>query len=189
MIILTDCDGVLLSWQHSFEWWMKRKGYKPQKVSYYISETYGISQEKAYDLTKQFCESAACGYLPPMRDAIKYVKKLHEEHGAVFHCITSIGTDPYSVLLREKNLKRVFGKTAFERIVCLPCGGNKKETLERYRDSDFVWVEDKLENANLGAKMGLRTFLINHPYNEIGVLHDNVIRVNNWKEIYDHIAE
>src|SRR6056300_480946 len=158
MIILTDCDGVLLSWQHSFEWWMKRKGYKPQKVSYYISETYGISQEKAYDLTKQFCESAACGYLPPMRDAIKYVK-------------------------------RVFGKTAFERIVCLPCGGNKKETLERYRDSDFVWVEDKLENANLGAKMGLRTFLINHPYNEIGVLHDNVIRVNNWKEIYDHIAQ
>ena len=73
--------------------------------------------------------------------------------------------------------------------MCLPCGGNKKETLERYRDSDFVWVEDKLENANLGAKMGLRTFLINHPYNEIGVLHDNVIRVNNWKEIYDHIAQ
>lgn len=189
MIILTDCDGVLLSWEHSFEWWMKRKGYKQKEISYYVCKQYGIPKEKAIELTQQFCESAEIGFLPPLRDAIKYVRKLHEEHGAVFHCITSIGTEPCAVKLREMNLSRLFGEGVFERILCLPCAGNKKESLERYRDSDFVWVEDKLGNANLGAKMGLRSFLINHPYNEMGVAHNDVTRVNNWKEIYEHIAD
>lgn len=189
MIIVTDCDGVLLSWVHSFEWWMKRKGYKAEKISYYVSERYGISEREAYKLTEQFCESAACGFLPPLKDAIKYVKKLHEEHGAVFHCITSIGTDPYTVLLREANLKRVFGETVFERIECLSCGGNKKDALERYRDSGCIWVEDKPENANLGDRMGMRSFLISHPYNENTYLREDVTRVNNWKELYGHIAD
>jgi hypothetical protein len=189
MIILTDCDGVLLSWVHSFEWWMKRKGYKPCAVSYNVSEQYGISQKHAADLVEVFCESAAIGYLPPLKDAIKYVRKLHEEQGAVFHCITSIGIDPYAVKLREHNLNRVFGETVFERIHCLPCGADKTEALKRYEGSGFVWVEDKLENANLGAQMGLRSFLINHPYNEMGVVHDDVTRVNNWKEICEHIAD
>jgi len=188
MIIVTDCDGVLLSWFHSFEWWMKRKGYKAVKISYDVSEQYDISKKRAIDLVEIFCESAAIGYLPPLKDAIKYVRKLHEERGAVFHCITSIGTDPYAIKLREQNLNRVFGETVFERIHCLPCGADKTEALERYRDSDFVWVEDKLENANIGAEMGLRSFLIDHPYNRTGVPHYDVTRVDNWEEIYNHIA-
>ena len=89
MIILTDVDGVLLSWVHSFEWWMKRKGYKKQELSYYIDKQYGISEKKAKVLVEHFCESAAIGFLPPIKDAIKYVRKFHEEQGAVFHAITS----------------------------------------------------------------------------------------------------
>ena len=189
MIILTDCDGVLLSWVQSFEWWMKRKGYKQKEISYYVSKQYGIPKEMAIELTQQFCESAEIGFLPPLRDAIKYVRKLHEEHGAVFHCITSIGTEPCAVKLREMNLSRLFGEGVFERILCLPCGADKTEALKRYEGSDFAWVEDKLENANLGAKMGLRSFLINHPYNATGVVHDDVTRVNNWEEIYNYIAQ
>ena len=27
-IILVDCDGVLLDWEHSFKLWMKEKGYE-----------------------------------------------------------------------------------------------------------------------------------------------------------------
>jgi FMN phosphatase YigB (HAD superfamily) len=192
MIILTDCDGVLLSWQHSFEWWMKRKGYKKKCVSYCISEQYGIPKEKARSLTERFCESAEIGFLPPLKDAIKYVRKLHEEHGAVFHCITSIGTDPFVIKLREQNLARLFGEGVFERMEYLPCGADKEHSLERYRDSDFIWVEDRLENANLGAQIGLRSFLINHPYNENPTftgIHPSVVRVDNWKDIYDYIAD
>ena len=54
MIIVTDCDGVLLSWFHSFEWWMKRKGYKAVTISYDVSEQYAISKKHATDLVEIF---------------------------------------------------------------------------------------------------------------------------------------
>ena len=189
MIILTDCDGVLLSWVHSFEWWMKRKGFKKSpKVSYKVSEVYDISDDKADVLVRHFNESAAIGFLPPLGDAIKYVRKLHEEHGAVFHCITSLGTEPYAQRLREENLKRVFGETVFERIECLDCGADKTEALKRYEDSEFIWIEDKPENAEVGAKLGLKSFLLNQPYNKYYNVNDNVTRVKNWKDLYEWIC-
>ena len=189
MIILTDVDGVLLSWVHSFEWWMKRKGFKKSpQISYKVSEVYGISEDEADVLVRHFNESAAIGFLPPLGDAIKYVRKFHEEHGAVFHCITSLGTEPYAQRLREENLKRVFGDSIFERIECLDCGADKTEALKRYEDSEFIWVEDKPENAEVGARLGLKSFLLTHPYNINYNAETNkeVTRVRNWKDIYDY---
>jgi hypothetical protein len=189
MIILTDCDGVLLNWAQSYHWWMHRKGYRPKNPDEYaMDKCYGIPRDESKELCRTFCESAAVGFLPPMRDAVKYVRKLHEEHGAVFHCITSMSNDPWAYKLREQNLNRIFGEGVFERLVCLDCGADKDEALERYRDSDFVWVEDKPENAELGAKMGLNSFLLTHDYNRNHELKDGVIRVNNWKELYEYIG-
>jgi hypothetical protein len=191
MIILTDCDGVLLSWEHSFNWWMKRKGYKSTehtKTAYNVDKKYNISKEEADALVRHFNESAAVGFLPPLGDAIKYVRKFHEEHGAVFHCITSMGLEPYANKLREENLYNVFGRTAFERVQCIDCGEPKIEPLKRYKDSGFPWIEDKPANADIGIEMGLQSFLINRPYNVDAKVHPDVIRVNNWKEIYEHIA-
>ena len=189
MIILTDCDGVLLNWAQSYHWWMHRKGYRPvDETAYAMDVHYGIKRSESQELCKTFCESAAIGFLPPLRDAVKYVRKLYEEDGAVFHCITSMSDDQWAIKLREKNLDRIFGEGVFERVVCLPCGEDKDEALERYRDSNFIWIEDKTENAELGAKMGLNTFLINHIYNEGHDISDGVTRVNNWKDLYDYIG-
>lgn len=189
MIILTDVDGVLLSWVHSFEWWMKQKGYKKQTTSYCVAEQYDLKAEKAKILVEHFNESAAIGFLPPIGDAIKYVKLLHEERGYVFHCITSLGLEPYAVRLREENLKRVFGPTVFERIHCIGCGEDKTEALKRYQDSGLPWIEDKPENAIVGSNLGLNAFLMNRPYNHAFDLEaiDNsyVRRVDNWKELYE----
>ena len=189
MIILTDCDGVLLNWAQSYHWWMHRKGYRPvDSTAYAMDVHYGIDREESRELCKTFCESAAVGFLPPLRDAVKYVRKLHEEHGAIFHCITSMSDDPWAIKLREENLDRIFGKGVFERVVCLPCGDDKDDALERYRDSNFIWVEDKTENAELGAKMGLNSFLIDHIYNQGNDISDDVTRVNNWKNLYEYIG-
>jgi uncharacterized HAD superfamily protein len=96
--------------------------------------------------------------------------------------------DPWAIKLREENLNRIFGDGVFERLVCLGCGDDKDEALERYRDSDFIWVEDKPENADLGSRMGMSSFLIEHPYNKDVVVDENVTRVSNWKEIYEHVG-
>jgi hypothetical protein len=69
-----------------------------------LAARYGIDRDQSFKLIKMFNESAAIGFLPPLRDAMYYVKRLHEEHGYVFHCVTSLSTDVNAGRLREMNL-------------------------------------------------------------------------------------
>lgn len=187
-VILVDADGVLLDWFHSFAQWMDFHGY-PIVVNdeYQIEKTFAIPKEQAKALARHFNESARIEHLPPFRDAIKYVRKLHEEHGYVFHCITSLSSDPFAGHLREKNLKALFGQTVFEKILCLDTGADKDEALAPYKGTGCIWVEDKFENAVAGLNAGLTPFLIDHGHNK-AQHHPDIQRVNNWRHIYELIV-
>jgi FMN phosphatase YigB (HAD superfamily) len=185
-LILVDADGVLLNWEYAFAIWMEQHGHEKQPGSefvYDIGKRYGISRDQGRKLIKLFNESAAIGFLPPLRDAMYYVKRLHEEHGYVFHCITSLSTDVNAQRLREMNLAKLFGKTAFELIVCLETGADKNQALEPYRDSGCWWVEDKPENAEVGHKLGLKSILMEHGHN-MNHANEQIPVVKNWREIY-----
>ena len=169
---------------------MEQHGHERQPGSefvYDIGQRYGITRDQGRKLIKMFNESAAIGFLPPLRDAMYYVKRLHEEHGYRFHCITSLSTDINAQRLREMNLRKLFGETVFERIVCLETGADKDEALEPYRDSRCYWVEDKPENAEVGLALGLRSILMEHGHN---MKHTNkqIPIVQNWREIYELIT-
>ena len=166
-VILTDCDGVLVDCVYAFDAWMARKGYKKAHSDVYaLEECYGMPRAEMKRLVRFFNESAVVGNMPPLRDAIKYVKKLHEEKGYVFHCITSLSLEPAAAKLREKNIRALFGETAFEKVVCLDTGADKDDALLPYLDSGCVFVEDKIENADLGFRMGLHGVLMSHGHNE-----------------------
>jgi hypothetical protein len=185
--ILVDADGVLLDWVYSYTAWMDRHGYKIAKPGVYrMDERYGLSRSEGKKLCRMFNESATIRKIPPLRDAIKYVRKLHEEHGYVFHVISSLSNDEYSQYLRTKNLIELFGKTAFERYTYLDTGADKDIALAPYADSGCVWVEDKMENADEGFRFGLDPVLMKHDHN---VDYEGEAKVvNNWKEIYEYIV-
>lgn len=188
-LILVDCDGVVLNWEYAFNIWMDAHGFATvpgSQFDYSMGTRYNIDGAQAKKLIKIFNESAAIGFLPALRDAVYYVKRLHEEHGFVFHCITSLSLDPNAGKLREMNLKKLFGDTAFERVVCLDTGADKTEALEEYRDSGCYWVEDKPENAEVGHNLGLRSILMEHGHNMNYLCPYPVVK--NWKEIYSIIA-
>lgn len=190
-VILVDCDGVLLDWEYAFDQWMMRHGYEVKQENehmYKMHLKYDIDKHEAKKMIRIFNESAWIRKLPPLRDAIKYVKKLHQDHGYVFHAITSLSNDQYAQHLRTKNLIELFGPTVFEKYTYLDTGADKDEALEEYRDTDCYWVEDKPENANLGDTVGLDAILMNHHHNVDDELTDGVTRVNNWKEIYEIIT-
>jgi hypothetical protein len=157
------------------------------KLNYDMSVRYGIPKEQVTKLIRIFNESAAIGFLPALRDAMYYVKRLHEEHGYVFHCITSLSLDPNAGKLREMNLHKLFGKQAFERIVCLDTGADKVDALMEYQDTACYWIEDKPENAVVGHRAGLRSLLVEHGHN-MHFYHEGVAIVKNWKEIYQLIT-
>ena len=189
--ILVDCDGVILDWEYAFHNWMVRHGYEMAEGGfniYKVNDRYSINKAEGKRLVRMFNESAWIRRLPPLRDAIKYVKKLHEEHGYVFHAITSLSDDPYSQHLRTKNLIELFGPTVFERYVYLDTGADKDIALGEYADTDCYWVEDKPENANVGIANGLDSILVNHAHNKDHFLEEGVKRSDNWKEIYDLIT-
>ena len=188
-IILVDADGVLLNWEYAFEIWMSQHGFDlipGGELNYDMSIRYGISRAQIVKLIKMFNESAAIGFLPPLRDAMHYVEKLHKEHGYTFHCITSVSLDPNAMKLREMNLHKLFGETAFPKIICLDTGAPKDSALYQYRDTGCWWIEDKITNAELGADLGLNSLLMEHGHN-MHHYHDHVRTVKNWKEVYEII--
>jgi hypothetical protein len=190
-VILVDADGVLLNWEYAFAVWMEQHGFTRVpggEFNYDIGERYGIDYEQGRKLIKIFNESAAIGFLPPLRDAMYYVKRLHEEYGYTFHCITSLSTDPNAVKLREMNLAKLFGKTAFSRVVCLETGANKDNALEPYRDTGCWWIEDKPENALVGYNLGLRALLMEHGHN-MHHYHDSITTVKNWRDVFNIITD
>jgi len=189
-VILVDADGVLLNWEYAFDVWMEQHGFKKipgGDLNYDIGKRYGIDRDQGKKLIKMFNESAAIGFLPPLRDAMYYVKRLHEEFGYVFHCITSLSLDPNAGKLREMNLKKLFGDTAFERVVCLDTGADKDAALAHYKDTGCWWVEDKYDNAELGHNLGLRSLLMEHGHN-MHYFHNNIPIVKNWKEVFETIT-
>jgi hypothetical protein len=188
-IILVDADGVIVNWEHAFNCWMEEHGHhkvEGSQFKYDIGKRYNIDSETGKKLIKTFNESAAIGFLPPLRDAIHYVQKLHREHGYVFHCITSLSKDKNAQRLRKMNLEKLFGETVFEEIVCLDTGADKTEALLPYKDSGYWWIEDLYKNAEAGQNLGLRPLLMLHGHNLD--YQGNIRPVKDWKEIYEIIV-
>lgn len=186
-VILTDCDGVLLDWEYAFDQWMKRHGYVISEHGYYQMDVkYGLEHKETKRLIRMFNESAWIRKLPPLRDAIKYVRMLHEDHGYIFHAISSLSEDQYAQHLRTKNLREMFGDTVFEKYVYLDTGADKNEVLEEYRNTDCWWIEDKPENADVGTAIGLNSILMAHDHNN--QYTGTAIKVSKWKQIYNIIT-
>jgi hypothetical protein len=189
-IILTDVDGCLLDWEYAFDVYLQTHGFNKVdggQFKYNIGKRYGIDPEQGKKLIKIFNESAAIGFLPPLRDAMFYVKRLHEEHGYIFHCITSLSRDENAQELRKMNLQKLFGKTAFEKFIFLDTGADKDDALRQYEGKDLWWIEDKIVNCQVGLDMGLRPLLMEHGHN-MDFEDPKIPRVKNWREIYDTIV-
>ena len=188
-IILTDIDGAVLDYEYAFDIWMLQHGFNKQngaEFKYDMGTRYGIDKEQSKKLIRIFNESASIGFLPALRDSMFYVKRLHEEHGFVFHCITSLSKNENAQKLRTMNLQKLFGKTAFEKFIYLDTGEDKDQALENYKNTGCWWIEDKIDNCKAGLDFGLSPLLMEHGHN-MDFEHPEIPRVKNWREIYDKI--
>ena len=191
-LILTDCDGVLLWWNNGIRPFMDLKGHieNPEhKDDYHLSLRYSLAEQHVQLLVKEFNESQWVENLEPFADSVKYVKLLADK-GFRFIAVTSLSDAPAAKVYRTKNLHNLFGDV-FDEVICLSQGKNKYEQLLRWKDSGLFWIEDHAGQAEAGHRAGLKSLLIDHPYN--AYYHKNLFPrvscVNPWEEIFDIILK
>ena len=184
-VILTDCDGVLLDWEyHFYKWVLETEGLHNLTGEYSVAKALNISFKTGAKLIKTFNESEMMRSLSPLRDSVKYVRKLHEEHGYIFHVITSQTDDPTAQGYRKENLRNVFGDV-FDGFTILKTGQNKDKVLAKWEGTECYWIEDKVNNLKMGNDAGLEGILIAHNWN-MDCFDET--KVKTWKEIYNIIT-
>lgn len=189
-IICIDVDGVVLNWEDAFQVWMKHQGYEQvegHKFIYDAAKQFDLTKGEGRKWVKLFNESAAMGFLPPLRDAQEILSLLNTNHGYRFVVCTSMSTDKNATALRTRNLKKLFGDI-FEEFIYLDTGASKVEALEKMsrKYPGCFWVEDKVENAWAGSEKGFESIVMEHGYN---MDDDHPFFVaRDWEDIYLHIT-
>lgn len=177
--VLVDVDDVLLHWTDGFRNYLKSKGIiTTSKHPKEWDLTHWVGRE-ALPFIEEFNHSEEFGKLEADLEAISSLQYLHGR-GFPIHAITSCTDDKAAAVRRMTNLECHFG-SIFEEVICLPLRGSKIDALRRYQRGSF-WVEDKLENAIDGARVGHRALLIDKPHNQGGD-HPQVTRCEGWGKI------
>ena len=185
-LVLTDIDGVMLDWEGAFHDWMEAKGFQRNGIATYdMHVAYGQKKSHVKALISEFNNSAWMCCLKPLRDAVDGVQRIADA-GYRFGAITSLSLDPYAGELRKQNLNNLFGDV-FEFVTCLDTGADKDEALMPWKNSGLFWIEDKPENAKLGADLGLKSLLIRHEHNA-WFDYNGVKKVDTWAQVYHAIV-
>jgi len=190
-IILTDADGCLFNWNCTFNQFMADKGHTivpGEEENYSVRERFGLSPGIKMDFIKEFNHSDRIRYLPPHADAQEYVEKLNNE-GYKFVVVTSLSEKPSAHDHRTHNLREHFGD-AIIGLHCLRIGIHKAEKLRQWEGTNMFWIEDHVSNAVAGAKLGLRSIVIDHVYNtkyseDDHLLYARTTQETPWADIYE----
>jgi beta-phosphoglucomutase-like phosphatase (HAD superfamily) len=163
-VILTDIDGTLLNFDAAFESWMRRQGF-PKHVQtsdqYALGPSYRMTEVRILALLAQFFDETHAARMEPLPCAAEIVPRLHRE-GWKFVAISASPNSRAVISRRRENLRAAFGFD-FAAVWHLGFKANKMPMLRSFTRS--VWVEDHLDHALAGWKVGHRTFLLDRPYN------------------------
>lgn len=185
---MTDVDGTFLDFAPAYFDFLASKDWVLPELdpSKRMFQSLGIEPDVSDDYVAEFSEGAFGRSLKVYPDAYTYLKKFKED-GWDIVAITKWHDSLEADKNRVANIERYFGKDFFIDVHCIGLKSDKSPYLAHYVDTYDVsyWVEDHVDWAAKGAKLGATTFLLDRTYNKSweGL---NVFRVNNWLEIYKH---
>lgn len=105
-------------------------------------------------------------------------------HGAAMSRITKCWLKENSFSKHKKfQLEKAHVHVTSSRIDNLT---RNRYVLSKSQDIE-IFIEDTLENAIKLSMYCDIVFLIDHPYNQTSEIPYNIVRVNNWEEIYDYL--
>lgn len=179
-ILIVDIDGVILDYhQGIIEAYESHyvETDNPESLDDIFSPTLVNGIITLFNQTPKFSE------LEPYRESDVYLKKLFDE-GFKIHAITACGDGLLTQQLRMDNLLNVFGDI-FASVEYVPLGSSKVDLLKNYRDSQYVYVEDRFEHYVDAESLGIDAVMMETNFNK----NIDCNKVKNWKEVYDYIKK
>lgn len=183
---LLDCDDVLVDWIGGFQRFVS--GVRGAEIStrndsWDMTKWLNLPHEEVMKLINRFNETDR-GFesLAAISGAQRALTTLRA-FGYRLAIITSSSVHPSSVERRARNVSSLYGDLV-ERLHIVPLGETKEHVLAGY--SNAIWVEDNPKNAELGARLGHRSFLMraSHNGNVHGVQDQKgVIHVHGWEDL------
>lgn len=171
-LFLTDIDGVVLDYDKSFYEYLQSQGVTCSYVDFWDTTPFAQIQKFIYD----FNHSEAFEHIDIFSDALEILPRLSQKFELV--AITTCGTDPLLVERRHRNLQK-YG-IEFAKIICLPLGHSKLDTLCSFPPS--IWIEDQYKNALHGIHAGHQTFLRKDDFTPSDV-DPNIRVIQDWFEM------
>lgn len=190
MKIGIDADGVLTDMSaFNFVYGEKFFGHKPANpAGYKTREIFGETKQREFLFGLRYFYDY-CINLKPRGEAPEVCKALQKD-GHILYAITarkfSTEKSPLGALSR-KLFKKWLQKNgfSFEDIFFCTEKNTPREKLEYCKKlSVNIMIDDNPEVALFLAENGVRVLLFDAPYNQ-NVIHPDITRVLDWKEIYD----
>lgn len=181
-IIGIDCDGVLAS--DRLLWQVMRKRY-PEHIPARYEDLGGYDWPRATDATTQLClrlsaDPAFAGRLEPIPYMAEALHQLSDA-GYRLHVVTVRPEIVRGVTRRWLTRHGVSG--CVEEIHCVAHGLDKVEVARELGYAAFV--EDNHTTAEALGAAGVRSYLLDAPYNRLPTRHS--IRVQDWRDLLDEI--
>lgn len=191
-IAFADVDGVLLNWEQGFYHYLHDidMSHVAKRVSDIQNKLRNDSEEVSdleNKLSRAFNLSIEFANLSPYKDSVKYIRKMHEEHGVRLICLTSCGNSKRTIQGRKENLERYFGN-AIEDVICLPYRSSKYLALSNLltKYDPLFWIDDSPQHVLDASALGIKnSFLMANPKKETGFLKPVM---KNWQELYLYMS-
>jgi uncharacterized HAD superfamily protein len=183
-VIGVDCDGVLASDRLL---WQRLRRHFPEHIPAHYEDLLTFEWPRVTEETQALCQELSADrdfivQLAPISRMANALRWLHN-NGIDIHVITA---RPESVLGATRRWLRMQGVSeCVEEIHCV-ADGPSKIPLARELDC-LAFVEDNHSTAEAVGRAGIRSYLLDAPYNRMPNLVSH--RVNGWRELLQDFAE
>jgi len=145
-----------------------------------------VSKEKALETSKEFSESKDFNSLEFVSGAKESISFLEDNNEIFFITSRPDSWKKKTISFFEKN----FPKNNFHIYFSGEISGGKKSKGEICEELGLrIMVEDNGDYALDCAKRGIKTFLLDKPWNKDYEEHENIIKVSDWGELVNFLGE
>lgn len=151
--------------------------------TYYFNLVFDLPLKKIINLIEEMALKGIVENLPVCDYAQEAILNLSDNHEIIF--ITSRMVQKGTL----ESLNKLFPKINFKLIYSSNSyAGTRGKTKSEIccEEGIDIMIEDSKEYAGEIASCGIKIFLLDKPWNQ-NQEHENIIRVNNWKEILEEI--